>query len=80
LTTWYKSTAPVSFVVEGRNSTWVYSYWAQSPVFPASSTWTLASWTTPTVPTTINGLTFGLSIAANGSMTVDDVGIVDPNP
>jgi hypothetical protein len=80
LTTWYKSTAPVAFVVEGRNSTYMYSYWAQSPNFPASSTWALASWTTPTVPTTYNGLTFGLSLFSNGSMTVDDIGIVDPNP
>jgi peptidoglycan/xylan/chitin deacetylase (PgdA/CDA1 family) len=80
LTTWYKSTAPVDFVVERRNGNWTYPFWSESPTFPASSTWALASWTTPTVPTGTNGLAFGLSIAANGSMTVDDIGIVDPNP
>lgn len=81
LTTWYKSTAPVDFVVESRNANWLYAFWAESsPVFPASSSWTLASWTTPTVPSGINGLSFGLSLAANGSMTVDDIGIVDANP
>jgi peptidoglycan/xylan/chitin deacetylase (PgdA/CDA1 family) len=80
LTTWYKSTAPVDFVVEKRDSNWLYTFWAESPVFPASPTWTLATWTTPVVPNGINGLTFGLSLAANGSMTVDDVGIVATNP
>jgi peptidoglycan/xylan/chitin deacetylase (PgdA/CDA1 family) len=80
LTTWYKSTAPVDFVVEKRNGTWAFPYWVESTVFPATSTWSLASWTTPVVPTGINGLSFGLSLAANGSMTVDDIGIVDANP
>jgi hypothetical protein len=80
VTTWYKSTAPVDFVAEKRDSNWLYTYWAESPVFPASPTWTLATWTTPVVPAGINGITFGLSLAANGSMTVDDVGIVDAHP
>jgi hypothetical protein len=80
LTTWYKSTAPVNFVVEQRNSDWHFPYWVESPTFPASSTWKLASWTTPAVPTGANGLSFGLALSANGSLTVDDIGIVDANP
>ena len=45
-----------------------------------SSTWRLASWTAPTIPSGINGVTFGLAIAWNGHATVDDIGIVDANP
>jgi hypothetical protein len=82
LTTWYKSTAPVKFTTNTRNDTWSspFAFWTESPQFPASSTWTQASWTTPSVPTGINGLTFGLQISSNGSLTVDDASIVDANP
>jgi hypothetical protein len=79
LTAWYKSTVPVNFVVEQRTSNWDFPYWVESPTFPARSTWTLASWTTPAVPAGANGLTFGLALSTNGSLTVDDIGIVDAN-
>jgi peptidoglycan/xylan/chitin deacetylase (PgdA/CDA1 family) len=74
---WYKSTAPVNFVIERRNSTsWVYSFWRETTTFAATSTWQLATFTTPQVPNGVNGLTFGLSLAGNGSLTVDDISIV----
>jgi hypothetical protein len=66
--------------VEQRNSNWNVPFWVESPTFPASSTWRLASWSTPAVPAGANGMTFGLSLTANGSLTVDDIGIVDASP
>ena len=82
LTTWYKSTGPVRFTTNTRDSFFSspFLWWTESPEFPASSTWQQASWTTPPIPAGTSGLIFGLMITGNGSLTVDDVGIVDANP
>jgi peptidoglycan/xylan/chitin deacetylase (PgdA/CDA1 family) len=73
LKTRYKSSAPVYFVVFSRDDNWTWSYWKTSPAFPPSSSWTRASWTTPPIPHSLNGLSFGLTLAEKGSMTIDDV-------
>ena len=78
--TWYRSTVPVRFNAFTRNSRFAYAYWAASPTFPASPGWSLATWTTPAVPTGINGLQAGLTISANGSLTVDDLAFDDAAP
>jgi peptidoglycan/xylan/chitin deacetylase (PgdA/CDA1 family) len=80
LSTWYKSTNPVSFTVFARDTQWNFGYWMNSPDFPASSTWTQASWVTPAIPGTTNGLSFGLTLDNNGTLTVDDSAIVDASP
>jgi hypothetical protein len=77
---WYKSNAPVFFTVFSRDSGWTSSFWTSSPTFPSASTWTQATWVTPPVPAGINGLTFGLALGSNGSLTVDDASMVDANP
>jgi peptidoglycan/xylan/chitin deacetylase (PgdA/CDA1 family) len=79
LTAWYKSNQPVNFVVSTRDSLGGFYYWDTSPSFPASSTWTQASWVTQSVPPGANGVSFGLAIAANGFLTVDDLGFDDSN-
>jgi peptidoglycan/xylan/chitin deacetylase (PgdA/CDA1 family) len=80
LTTWYKSTGPVSFATFNRDTLGAFAFWTSSPTFPASSTWTQASWVTPVVPSGVTGLTFGLALNANGSLTVDDLGMDDASP
>jgi peptidoglycan/xylan/chitin deacetylase (PgdA/CDA1 family) len=80
VTEWYKSTAPVSFDLYYRSTSWFWSYATSSGNFPASSTWAQASWLTPVIPAGTNGAIAGLEIAANGTLTVDDLGLDDANP
>jgi peptidoglycan/xylan/chitin deacetylase (PgdA/CDA1 family)/archaellum component FlaF (FlaF/FlaG flagellin family) len=77
LTAWYKSNAKSNFVAFTRNGLGSFFYWATSPDFPASSTWTQASWVSPVVPSGVNGVSFGLTLASNGFLTVDDLGFDD---
>src|SRR5215831_14257462 len=44
----------------------------------AASTWTQATFTTPAVPAGANGVSFGLALIANGSLTTDDYSLVLP--
>jgi peptidoglycan/xylan/chitin deacetylase (PgdA/CDA1 family) len=80
MTVWYKATTPVYFATFSRDTGLAWSYWTSSPAFPATSTWAQASWVTPTIPDGVDGISFGLALAANGSLTVDDVGFDDANP
>jgi peptidoglycan/xylan/chitin deacetylase (PgdA/CDA1 family) len=77
LSVWYKSTVPVPFVVYYRNASGAWVYWQTSTNQPAASTWQQASWTTAAVPAGATGLSFGLSLAAVGSLTTDDYALVD---
>jgi peptidoglycan/xylan/chitin deacetylase (PgdA/CDA1 family) len=77
LSGWYKSTAPTRFVLFTRNATTgVWSFWSQSPALAASVDWTKATWTTPAVPAGASSLSFGLNIAAVGTLAVDDFDLV----
>lgn len=77
---WYKSDVPVSFSLFKRDSQWRWRYWATSPQFPASAGWAQATWTTAAVPADVTAVSFGLTIQANGSLTVDDVSMDDAAP
>jgi peptidoglycan/xylan/chitin deacetylase (PgdA/CDA1 family) len=80
ITTWYQSTAPVAFTSFARDTQWNFNFWTSSPDFPASSTWRQASWVTPVIPSNINGLSFGLTLTSNGTLTIDDAAITDASP
>ena len=80
LSVWYKSSVPVPFIVFTRNTLGAFNYWTTSPVFPATSSWQQASWTTPVVPNGITGMSFGLDMSSVGSLTVDDFGFQDTAP
>ena len=87
ISTWYKSTAPVRYSTNTRDDVFSspFPFWTEStslgdPPFPASSDWAQATWTTPPVPAGVSGLLFGLMLTSEGSLTVDDVSIVDANP
>jgi peptidoglycan/xylan/chitin deacetylase (PgdA/CDA1 family) len=77
ITSWYTSTAPVYFTAYARDQSTAFPYWTASPTFPASGTWVQARWTSPVIPSNVTGLTFGLTLASSGSLTIDDVGIDD---
>ncbi len=42
-----------------------------SPYFPPSRGWAQASWRTPAVPAGASGVSFGLALASNGTLTTD---------
>jgi peptidoglycan/xylan/chitin deacetylase (PgdA/CDA1 family) len=72
LGTWYKATGITQYALYYRNATGAWAYWTSSPWFAAASTWTQATWTTPPVPAGASGMSFGLALITNGSLTTDD--------
>jgi len=74
---WYESTGNTQFAVYYRNATGGFDYWTSSPYFPPSATYSHAVWTTPPLPAGYTGISFGLNIVANGTLTTDDYSDVD---
>jgi hypothetical protein len=75
---YYESTVPVFFNVFGRSpvdGTW--SYWTGSPTFPPAATWTLATWLTPAVPSTVSALSYGMTINTDGTLSTSNYSLVD---
>lgn len=72
---WYKSTAVSQFAVYYRDAAGAWYYWTSSPWFAAASSYTQATWTTPAVPAGATGISFGLSLFRNGTLTTDDYSI-----
>ncbi|HYY80173.1 MAG TPA: polysaccharide deacetylase, partial [Actinomycetes bacterium] len=77
ITAWYKSTSPTQLVTYYRDAVGKWFYWTSSPLFPASGAWAQASWTTPAVPSGATAMSFGLNLAAVGSLTTDDYTLDD---
>ena len=77
MSAWYKSDTPTRFGLWYRDSVGGWHSWTQSPQFAASSTWTQAVWATPPIPSYAVAVSFGLDIEAAGTLTVDDLGLVD---
>jgi peptidoglycan/xylan/chitin deacetylase (PgdA/CDA1 family) len=76
----YESTAVSQFALYYRTTFGNWVYWTSSPWFAAASTWTQATFTTPAVPAGANGVSFGLALIANGTLTTDDYSLVLPAP
>ena len=74
---WYQSTEPTRFVLWYRDANGGWHYWTESPQFAASNSWTQATWATPAVPSGATGLSFGMDIAAVGTLTTDDYALID---
>ena len=66
----------VGIVAYYRNSSNQWITWASSPLVPPSSSWNLASFTTPALPSGATAVSFGLAIAGNGSLTTDDYAMI----
>lgn len=71
LGTWYHSTARTQYSVYYRTWSGRWVYWTSSPYFQASQDWTHARWATPPLPAGARGLSFGLAMFSNGSLTTD---------
>ncbi|MEU4672875.1 polysaccharide deacetylase family protein [Amycolatopsis sp. NPDC023774] len=69
---WYKSTAITQFSLYYRNTQGFWQYWTSGPWLAAASNWTQATLTTPAAPAGAVGMSFGLALIANGSVTTDD--------
>ena len=78
LSTWYQSTGITQFSLYYRDSTGAWYYWTSSPWFATATAWTQATFTTPPVPANAVGMTFGLGLIANGTLTTDDYSLIDP--
>jgi hypothetical protein len=76
----YESTAISQFALYYRTANGSWAYWTSSPWLAAASTWTQATFTTPAVPAGANGVSFGLALIANGTLTTDDYSFVLPAP
>ncbi len=74
----YESTAVSQFALYYRTTFGNWVYWTSSPWFAASSTWATATFTTPAVPAGANGVSFGLALIANGTLTTDNYSFVLP--
>ncbi|TIH36182.1 polysaccharide deacetylase family protein [Subtercola vilae] len=77
LRTWYNSTAVTQFAVYLRSSLGTWRYWTSSPWFPATTAYTQALWTTPAIPADMTGISFGLNLFRNGTLTTDDYALYD---
>jgi peptidoglycan/xylan/chitin deacetylase (PgdA/CDA1 family) len=80
LGTWYTSTARTQFNAYYRDGAGRWRYWTSSPYFQAAGQWTQAQWQTPPLPAGATGLSFGLSLFANGTLTTDDYSFATPPP
>jgi len=78
LSTWYQSTGTTQFSLYYRDATGAWYYWTSSPWFGTATAWTQATFTTPPVPANAVGMTFGLGLISNGTLTTDDYSLVDP--
>lgn len=65
----YKATLPTQFDVYYRTAIGSWQYWTTSPAFPASATWTKASWSTPAVPVGATAVSFGLAADSDGMIS-----------
>ncbi len=73
---WYKQPAGATggprFFAYYRTSSGTWNYWAESPRFAASSSWTHATWSTPAFPTGATNISVGLGLDRVGTVTMDD--------
>lgn len=75
LTAWYRTNTPARLSIYYHNSSG-WHYWTQSGRFAARSNWGTMLFTTSSVPSGADALSFGPSIAATGWLIVDDVSMV----
>lgn len=80
LSNWYRSTAPVSFVVFLRDSVGAWKYWRTGPSIPPANTFAVATWDTPVVPAGTTAISFGLTIATPGTLITDDYSLASISP
>jgi hypothetical protein len=84
LSVWYKSTSASNSLTVFRHSAAGWTYWTELASPAASADWTRVVATTPVVPDGTDQITFGLSLAGNGTLVTDDYGFeqvsAEPDP
>ncbi len=80
LKAWFKSTAPTQFELYYRVGNGYWTYWTASPLVLPAANWTQITWTTPPLPAGASGISWGLNIQANGTITTDDYEMYDIGP
>ncbi len=73
---WYKATAPVSMTVF-RHTAAGWSYWGELGALAATTPWAEASAVTPPIPAGTDRITFGISLAASGTLVTDDYSLTN---
>ena len=74
---WYLSSGVTQFAVYLRASSGAWTYWTSSPWFGSATAWTQADWTTPAIPAGYDGISFALTIFADGTLRTDDLQLYD---
>ncbi|MFH5880295.1 polysaccharide deacetylase family protein [Arthrobacter sp. NA-172] len=74
---WYTSSTNTQFELYYRIGLGSWKYWTSSPWFGAATTYQKATWTTPALPAGANGISFGLNLFSNGTITTDDYEMFD---
>jgi peptidoglycan/xylan/chitin deacetylase (PgdA/CDA1 family) len=74
----YESTGTTQFALYYRTANGSWAYWTSSPWFATASAWTQATFQTPPVPAGATGVSFGLALISNGTLTTDDYSFVLP--
>ncbi|MDQ0031488.1 S-layer homology domain-containing protein [Arthrobacter bambusae] len=77
LKAWYKSTVDTQFEVYYRTGSGFWQYWTASPLVVPAANWTQITWNTPPLPAGASGISWGLNIQANGTITTDDYEMYD---
>jgi hypothetical protein len=77
---WVKSQGLVKLIAYTRDASGAWSYWDQSPDQPVNDQYRLAEWITPSVPPGALGLSVGVTLESRGSVTMDQIGLVDLGP
>lgn len=75
LGSWYSATSATQFSIYLRNDRGAWQYWTSSSWFPKSSSYRLATWTTPPIPDGYEAISFGLNVFHDGELIVDDVSL-----
>jgi len=68
----YTSTSTRTTMTVFRHSAAGWTYWTDLTAAPATAAWAVATGDTPVVPAGTDQLTFGLSLAGNGTLVTDD--------
>lgn len=77
MTAFYKATTQPRFSVYYRNASGAWIWFAQSPLLPTSSSYRLASYTTPPMPADATAISIALTIFNVGTITMDTFTLVD---
>jgi hypothetical protein len=73
----YASTAVTRYALYDRSGPGTWTYWISSPGFAPGSTYIQTVFGTPPVPAGATGISFGLNLFTNGTLTTDDYAIYD---